>query len=326
MRLRILILIVLAAGLAAWWWAQRGPAGAAAWHGYAEADYVKVAPTQQGALTGVAVSRGDAVKAGETLFDQDDTAERAQRDQAARQLAQAEDQLANLQAGGKATEIRQAEANLADAHATLVRAQADFARGTSLLRSGAVSAQSVDQLRAEYGSAQARQAAMQAALAQLQAPLGRDREIAAQRQAAAAARAALGVAEWRLAQRHVTAPADARVADVLAQPGESVAAGTPVVSLLPAANIFVRFFVPEPALAALHRGDPVALRCDGCPADLTGAVSFISPQAEYTPPVIFSEASREKLVWLIEARPPPQQAALLSPGEPVDVRPGSARR
>ena len=100
-----------------------------------------------------------------------------------------------------------------------------------------------------------------------------------------------------------------------------MAAGSPVISLLPPGNIFVRFFVPEPMLGTLHQGDPVALKCDGCVAGLKGAISFISPQAEYTPPLIYSESSTSKLVFLIEARLPPDQAVQLNPGQPVDVHP-----
>jgi HlyD family secretion protein len=117
----------------------------------------------------------------------------------------------------------------------------------------------------------------------------------------------------------VAAPAGARVADILARPGETIAAGAPVVSLLPPANILVRFFVPETALSTVHKGDAVALHCDRCPTDLTATISFVSPQAEYTPPVIYSESSRAKLVYLIEARPRPDQAALINPGQPIEV-------
>jgi HlyD family secretion protein len=98
-------------------------------------------------------------------------------------------------------------------------------------------------------------------------------------------------------------------------------AGGPVVSLLPPENIFVRFFVPETRLAEVHIGDKVALLCDRCPGDLGATVSFISPQAEYTPPVIYSEASRAKLVYQVEARPPRQEAAMINPGQPIAVRP-----
>ena len=74
-------------------------------------------------------------------------------------------------------------------------------------------------------------------------------------------------------------------------------------------------------LAKVHRGDEVALVCDNCPTDLKALISFISPQSEYTPPVIYSESSRSKLVYLIEARLPPDKAILLNPGQPVAVRP-----
>jgi HlyD family secretion protein len=316
------VILAISAGLLWQRWRASAPPQ---WQGYAEADFVKVGPTQQGLLTGVKVARGDQVAQGEPLFDQDDTNDRAARDQVARQLRQAEEQLANLQAGGKPTEIRQAEANLADTRATLERTKADFDRGEHLISMGGISAETFEQRRADFQSAAARVAASEAALAQARAPLGRVREIDAQSAAVAAFSAALAMAEWKLAQRQVAAPVAARVADVLARPGETMAAGAPVVSLLPPGNIFVRFFVSETDLATVHRGDQVAILCDSCPADLTGTVSFIAPQAEYTPPVIYSEESRAKLVIMIEARPPVERASLLNPGQPVAVRPITKR-
>jgi HlyD family secretion protein len=320
-RLLLLIVLLVAAGGGAWWWYFARQPPPVMWQGYAEADFVKVAPTQQGLLTAVAVARGDAVETGALLFTQDDADDRAARDQATQMLTVATQQLANLMAGGKPTEILQAEANLADIQSTLVRIAGDLARGEELLPRGAATKQSVDQLRAEHRSAQAKSDALQAALAQSRAPIGRDSEIQAQRASVAASRAALEMAEWRLAQRRVTAPAGGRVADVLARPGETMAAGMPVVSLLPPGNIFVRFFVPEPLLSTIHRGDLVALTCDHCPADLPATISFISPKAEYTPPLIYSESSKAKLVFIVEARPRPEQAANLNPGQPIEVHP-----
>jgi len=322
--LAIVLLVAAAGGGGYWWWSARRPPPIL-WQGYAEADFVKVGPTQPGLLTAVLVARGDAVTSGAPLFTQDDVDDRAARDQAAQQLAQTEKQLTNLLEGAKPTEIEQAEANLADANATLVRATSDLTRNEAQLPSGGVSKQSVDQARADFRSAQAKVAGLTAALAQARAPMGREGEIEAQRATVAAARAGLEMAEWRLAQRRVAAPADARVADVLARPGETMTAGEPVVSLLPPANIFVRFFVPEAALSTLHRGDPVALTCDACPDGMTATISFISPQAEYTPPLIYSESSKGKLVFLVEARPRPDQAARFNPGQPVVVRPMEAR-
>jgi HlyD family secretion protein len=162
---------------------------------------------------------------------------------------------------------------------------------------------------------------LEAALAQQRAPLGREREIKAQQATVEAARAAVEMAQWRFDQRRVASPVSGVVADVLARPGETLQAGAPVVSILPPENIFVRFFVPQPMLSQVHRGDVVAISCDGCRADLTGTISFIAPQAEYTPPVIYSESSRSKLVYLVEARPPRDKASLLNPGQPVAVQP-----
>ena len=152
MRRLILAVALAAVAGAGWWWARTRIPSPTEWQGYAEADFVKVGPTQQGLLTSVFVARGVKVAAGAPLFEQDDTSEKAAVNQAARQLAQAEAQLTNLQAGGKQTEIEQAEANLADARATLVRAQADLQRSEPLVRLRAVSIQNVDQLRADRKS------------------------------------------------------------------------------------------------------------------------------------------------------------------------------
>jgi HlyD family secretion protein len=316
----ITVIIVLASTGAAWWWMTRVPPPVE-WQGYAEADFVKVGPTQQGLLTSLYVARGSRVAAGSPLFDQDDTNDRASRDQIERQLRQADEQLANLKAAGKPTEIEQAEANLADATAARDKIEADLRRSETLVKSFAATQQLLDQQRADLRSANAKIQGLQAMVTQLRAPMGRENEIKAQQQLVESLRAAVVMAQWRIDQRHVMAPSAGVVADVLARPGETIPAGGAVVSLLPPENIFVRFFVPEPRLAEVHGGDKVALVCDRCPPGFAATVSFISPQAEYTPPVIYSEASRAKLVYMVEARPPREQAPLINPGQPVAVRP-----
>jgi len=320
---RIVVFIVVALGLGAlgWFFLRPGPPGPEEWQGYAEADFVKVGPTQQGLITAVRVERGDRAVKGAPLFEQDDAADRAAVDQAGRLLQQAKEQLANLQNPAKPTEIAQAEANLRDAAAARDKVLADLQRNQTLLKSGAATAQLVDQEQADLRSATAKIAAGEAALETAKAPLGRPGEVEAQSAAVEAAEAALAQARWRLDQRSVVSPVSGVVADVLARAGETLQAGAPVVSLLPPENIFVRFFVPEPSLAHVHVGDAVALLCDHCPADLTGVVSFIAPQAEYTPPFIYSETTRAKFVFLAEARPKPDQATAFNPGQPVTVRP-----
>jgi HlyD family secretion protein len=318
----VLLVVAILAAVVGWWAFLRPHAPKAMeWQGYAHADFVRVGPTQQGLITEIHVRRGDKVAKGAPLFDQDDTSDRAAVEQVLRQVAQAQQQLANLKSGGKPTEIAQAQASLADAEAARDKIKADLARNQTLLKSGAASAQLVDQQQADARSAEAKVAVQRAALAQLRAPMGRPDEITAQEAAVKALQAALDMARWRLDQRHVVSPVSGVVADTLAEPGETLAAGAPVVSLLPPGNIFVRFFVPEVDLAKVHQGDEVALLCDSCPAGLTGRISYIAPQAEYTPPVIYSESTRAKFVFLVEARPRPDQAASVNPGQPMTVRP-----
>ena len=131
----------------------------------------------------------------------------------------------------------------------------------------------------------------------------RDDEIRAAAAASAQTKAALDQAEWRLGQRSAVAPVAGRVVDTLYVAGEFVNAGSPVVSILPAANVKIRFFVPESALGRIQVGAQACIVCDGCPEPIAARVAFVAPQAEYTPPVIYSMESRDKLVFLVGARP-----------------------
>jgi HlyD family secretion protein len=319
---RILLAVVVlatAVGAAGWWWVHR-TAGPAAWQGYVDAEYVRVSPTLTGRVTSIAVARGDQVSDGALLFTQDDADDVGARDAAAGKLAEAQARLTNLETRSRDTEIAQAKADLADLVATRDRITRDLARNEELLRTGAASRQTVDQQRADLSSATARVEAAIAKLAQMQSPTGREYEIAAQRAMVAQARAGLAQAEWRVSQRRITAPNNALVSDTYARPGETINAGVPVVPLLPPQNILVRFFIPETELATVHVGDRLAIGCDACAQGITATITFIASQPEYTPPVIYSESNREKLVYLIEAHPTPEQATQLRPGQPVDVR------
>jgi HlyD family secretion protein len=318
-RALLMVVVLVACAGAGWWWLGR-PSDPASWQGYVEAEYVRVSPTLTGRIVGIAVARGDQVAASAPLFTQDDADDKAARDAAAGKLAETEARLSNLTTASRDTEIAQARADLADLVATRDRIARDLARNEDLMRTGAASRQTVDQQRADLASATARGQAASAKLEQMLSPTGRQYEIAAQSAMVAQARAALAQAEWQLTQRHVVSPVGAMVADTYARSGETINAGVPVVSLLPPENILVRFFVPETELATVHVGDRMAIGCDSCAAGLIATVSFIAPQPEYTPPVIYSESNRDKLVYLIEAHPSPEQAVQLKPGQPVDVR------
>jgi HlyD family secretion protein len=151
-------------------------------------------------------------------------------------------------------------------------------------------------------------------------PLGREGEREAAEAEMAAAKAALVQAEWRLEQKSVAAPMAARVQDTFFVEGEWVPAGKPVASLLPPGNVKARFYLPETIVGGIAIGRDVEIRCDGCDAPLNARVSYVSSQAEYTPPVLYSKESRAKLMFLAEARLEPAEGAKLRPGQPVDVR------
>ncbi|HEX9444575.1 MAG TPA: efflux RND transporter periplasmic adaptor subunit [Candidatus Binatia bacterium] len=133
----------------------------------------------------------------------------------------------------------------------------------------------------------------------------------------------LAKAEWDLAQKRQSAPQAGLVFDTLFRQGEWIAPGRPVVALLPPSNVKVRAFVPETEIAKFHTGDAVWVNVDGLAAPVAGKISFISPRAEYTPPVIYSRESRDKLVFMIEIVFESGAGAGLHPGQPVDVQLGT---
>jgi HlyD family secretion protein len=284
-------------------------------NGYVEGEYVYVAAPEGGWVRELHVTRGAQVKPGDPLFSLDADAQLAQREQAAAQLAQAQSQLANVRKGRRPDEIAALEASLSQAQANLNLAETDLKRAQELRQRGFVSQSALDarQAQRDVAAEQVKQIRANLALARKGA---RADEIKAAEANAEAAKAALGRADYALSQRRIKTTVAARVEDTLRRTGEYVPPGGAVVQLLPPQNLKVRFFVPEEARAQLAVGTVVAMRCDACPANLRARVTFIASDAEFTPPVIYSVGSREKLVWMVEAVP---EGAVLSPGQPVDV-------
>jgi HlyD family secretion protein len=295
--------------------------------GYVEGEFANVAAPAAGTLTRLAVKRGDTVKGGATLFTLDSVNEEAERRQAAEQVKSAEQKLSNLQTGRRPPEVAVTAAQTEQAAAARRLSELQWQQQQKLFASGFISRAALDEARANYDRDIGRVAESEAQGRVARLSLGRDAEIHAAAADADAARASLAQAEWRLAQRGAAAPADADgalVQDTYFVEGEWVPSGRPVVSLLPVGNVKVRFFVPETQVGAIHPGDAVSISCDGCPAPVPAHVSFISTQAEFTPPIIYSKDSRAKLVFMIEARPSREDGTKLRPGQPVDVTLGSA--
>jgi HlyD family secretion protein len=286
--------------------------------GYAEGEYVRVASPFAGQLAQLAVKRGDQVKSGDPLFTLEQQNEAAQRREAADRVARAQAQLANLQKAKRPSEIEAVRAELVQAEANLKLAEANLRRNEQLYRENYISGERLDDYRNQAARARGQVEEMRAQLATARLAARPD-EIRAAEAEVAAARAALAQADWRLGQKAQRAPETGLVQDTLFVSGEWVPAGAPVVNLLPPANIKVRFFVPETQVGALKQGQPVTITCDGCAAPIPAQITYIAPQAEFTPPVIYSRERREKLVFLVEARPGPADAPKLHPGQPVEV-------
>jgi HlyD family secretion protein len=236
--------------------------------GYIEGEYVYVASPLGGALTNLAVARGEEVKAGQLLFE--------------------------LERDSEADAVQQAEKNLAQAKASLVLSEANYARRKQL-REGqteVISIEELDQARAQRDADEARVEALTAALDK---------------------------ARWSFDQKQQFAPTNAFVHDTLYRVGEWVAAGNPVVELLPPTNIKVRFFVPQAMLPQIKPGQTVSVTFDGSQRAYPANVNYISTQVEFTPPVIYNRENRSKLVYMIEAKFSSVDATELRPGQPVDV-------
>lgn len=286
--------------------------------GYVEGQFVHVASSVAGTLETLHVQRGTWVKVGDLLFELENEPQKAALNEAAQRLAQARASLEDAKKGKRPSEIEAVEAQLQQARAGLELAQKELSRQEGLFKSGAATAQESDRARSTYDQYRQQVAQLDAELktAQLGA---RSDQIAAMEANVRALEAALARAEWELSQTRQEASQAGPVFDTLYREGEWVAAGRPVVMLLPPGNVKVRAFVPETRIGAIHAGDPVRVTVDGLAEPVVGRVSFISPQAEYTPPVIYSRQSRSKLVFLVEAVFDPNVAANLHPGQPVDV-------
>lgn len=289
------------------------------WSGYAEAEYVYVAAPLAGTLSRLDVTAGQQVAQGAPLFALESESETAAREEAAARLNAARFQANDTDKGKREQEVAVNQAQLAQARAQEQLAQQDITRKRGLVAQGFISKAQLDEAQATLTQAQARVAELSSLVQVARLPARVDARAAADAQVEAA-RQVLRQTEWRQQQKQQSAPAAGQVADTFYRPGEFVAAGQPVLALLPPANLKARFFVPESVVATIALGGTVTMECDGCGARIAGRITHIATRPEYTPPVIYSNAQRSKLVFMVEAKPSPADALRLRPGQPLSVR------
>ncbi|MBT5032083.1 MAG: HlyD family efflux transporter periplasmic adaptor subunit [Proteobacteria bacterium] len=285
--------------------------------GYVEAEWVYVAAPQSGWLIASFIEEGSEVVSGQAMFELDKQQQSAQLAEAAGRTSQADAQAQDISSGARPAEIRALEAQHQQAAANLSLALAEYKRVMPLVERGVESTIRGDQVDAALNAAEAATIAANEAI-NVANLAGREQAKVAAAAAYQAAQASEAVAQWQFDERTVRALVDGRVEEVFHRQGEFVTAGSPLVALLPSNGLKVRFFVPQAALASLSVGQPVEVLPDGgAQVAISATVSFIAAAAEFTPPVIYSAESRDKLVFLVEARLPPNTS--LNPGLPVDV-------
>lgn len=290
------------------------------YQGYVEGEFVHIGSGVGGRLEKLLVSRGQTVEAGAPLFDLESAQETAAVTHADEALNAAKAQLADLGTGRRDAELDVVRAQLEQATAAEQQSALQLARDTAQLEAGGISRAQLEASRAKHDVDVARVRELRSQLGVADLP-ARPEQIRAQASQVAAARAAIDEARSRLDQKHVSTAQAGTVVDTMFRVGEWVPPNTAVVRLLPAANVKVRFFVPETSLALFPVGRKLTIRCDGCANAIEAAVSFVSTEPEFTPPVIYSNESRAKLVFMIEARAAEGTAAALRPGQPVEVVP-----
>jgi HlyD family secretion protein len=313
---RCAALLLAAAGLAC----ARGDDGAL--QGYVEGESLWIAAPLGGELEELPAVEGASVAAGAPLFALDPEPQSLQVAEVEQRAAQARARLADLEKGGRPSELAALEARLTSARTALEHADREFARRAELRDAGqvdAVSEEELDRFRTERDVRRAETAALEAELETARLG-GRADALEAARREIDALQAQLAQLRWQVEQKRQAAPAAGLVQETLFRVGEYVPAGRPVVELLPPENLVVRFYVSQAQLPTVSLGQAVSLRLDGLAQELNARVRFLSTQAEFTPPVIYSRESREKLVFLVEAAPDPDAVAHLRPGQPLEVR------
>jgi len=269
--------------------------------GVVELDERVLAFEVPGRVVSVGVKRGAVVHAGAAVAGLDETLARPLREARGEEARAAEAQLALLKAGSRAEDVRATTAQLAAARDVEKLVDKSLARQRELVKQGVVGAATVDDLEAQMARAQGERRALEQKLAAQRAG-ARTQEIDAAAARVAAAKAALAAEEQRLARYQLAAPLDGAVLDVHVEPGETVGAGAPVVTLGDVAHPYVDVFVPQAGLAGVRVGARAAVRVDAEPKPFAGVVEDVGRKTEFTPRYLFSPRERPNLVVRVRVR------------------------
>lgn len=285
--------------------------------GYVEGENIFLASPYSGLLLNLAVQRGQLVKKGQLLFQLDELPQRLEVQQGEADLLQAQKLLIDIEKPRRTPEIEAINAQIERVESNIELAAVRLKRITKLYEGHVASKDALDEARANYESLMHSKAEYQSNL-QLANLGGREDQIKAQRANVAALVAKVKDLQWQLEQKRRYAPADGVIFDTYYSVGEFVNAQQPVISLLTPANTRVVFFVPVEVLATLRVGQTIRVSCDGCAHKGEAKINYISPEAEYLPPLIYSRENNDKIVFRIKAQL--QAIRAFKPGQPVMVQ------
>jgi len=323
-RKRILPVIgVLVVAVALWFILRpRGDGGALDASGTVEATDAQLGFQAAGRIDTILVDEGSRVKDGQELARLDQTELKARRGQAAAQLGAAQALLTELERGNRAQDIQQGRDAVASANQKLADAQRDLDRTRRLFDGGAVSREALDKAQLAFDVAQSTHDQAAQALQLLEAG-PRPERIEAQRATVAQARATVQQIDAMLDNAVIRAPFDGVVTVKDREIGETVAPGAPVLTVTNLDDRWVRIYIPETRIGAVHLGEPASITADTYKGKVyRGAVSFIASEAEFTPKNVQTTDERVKLVYAVKVRITVDSSYDLKPGIPADVQLG----
>ncbi len=318
----IVLLLLVAAGAGAWYLRGRSHKAEAPYSasGTVEATEAQLGFQAPGQLAEIAVHEGDRVRAGQVLARLDPAEAQARRSQAEAQVAAARAAVAELERGSRSEEVGQARAAATTAKEKLTGAESDYRRARVLYDGGAISKEALDNAQTARDVARSQATQVEEQLRQVRNGPTRERIDQARAQLAQA-EAALKATGVTLGNLTLTAPFDGLVTVRHREPGEIVAAGSPVLTLINPADRWVRIYIQENRVGAIRLGSRAAISSDTYPGKTyPGEIAYIASEAEFTPKNVQTTEERVKLVYAVKVRVLEDRSYDLKPGLPADVR------
>jgi HlyD family secretion protein len=292
--------------------------------GTIECTQVQIAAQVGGRLLSLPPQEGARVKAGDRVARIDPADYLLRRSEAQALLAQAEAQAALVKAGSRPEDIRRGHEGVNEARAAAIGASNDFRRVAQLIASGNATAQQLDSVRALADRTAALLAAAEQTLARLEAG-NRPEEIRLAETQVDVMRARLALTEKAVADCELFSPAEGIVTTRNHEEGEWVAPGASLLTLSRIDAVWLAVYLPETRLGKIKLGQKAWVAIDGVPRRFEGRVTFLSPEAEFTPQDIQTPDQRAKLVYRVKiALPNPE--GIFKPGMPAEAylsEPGS---